>query len=487
MSTPGIAHPLQRPDEDRPERPLAGPSWDLSHGPLKVHENHRFLVHADGAPFLWLADTAWELFHRLDRDQVEHYLERRRQQGFTVIQAVALAEFEGLTVPNAQGHVPLVDLDPARPDVRDPRTGYDYWQHVDFVFERAAAKGLYMGFLPTWADKVGPVGWGTGPEVFTEENARTYGRFLGQRYRDTKNLIWILGGDRPLLWEGRDFRPVWRAMAEGIKEGERQGGGGVPHLMTFHPVGGQSSSYLLHEEPWLDFDMLQSGHVRRDDRNYAMVTADLARVPSKPVIDGEPRYEDHCIDFKPELGWFDAVDARNAAWRALFAGACGHTYGCHDIWQFLDEGRKPVSWARTNWKVALDLDGAWDMQHVRTLLLSRPFTNRIPDPSLIVGGQGAWEDHAEATRDVGGRYAFIYVPTGKPVTVHFSRFQGVPRIRAWWFDPRSGLTTPGGERDVIWKQERQEYTPPGPQGRGQDWVLILDDARQNFPAPGRLA
>src|SRR5829696_3180637 len=38
---------------------------------LKVSENRRFLVKEDGSPFFYLGDTAWELFHRLDREGAE--------------------------------------------------------------------------------------------------------------------------------------------------------------------------------------------------------------------------------------------------------------------------------------------------------------------------------------------------------------------------------------------------------------------------------
>jgi len=86
---------------------------------LKVSENKRFLVYADGKPFFWLGDTAWELFHRLNREEADRYLENRARKGFTVIQAVAIGELDGHTVPNSYGHLPLENLDPAHPAVKD--------------------------------------------------------------------------------------------------------------------------------------------------------------------------------------------------------------------------------------------------------------------------------------------------------------------------------------------------------------------------------
>ncbi len=81
---------------------------------LKVSDDKRFLVTADGKPFFWLGDTAWELFHRLNREDAEKYLKNRAERRFTVVQAVVLAELDGLNDPNAYGERPLVGNDPAQ-------------------------------------------------------------------------------------------------------------------------------------------------------------------------------------------------------------------------------------------------------------------------------------------------------------------------------------------------------------------------------------
>ncbi|MGD0577627.1 MAG: DUF4038 domain-containing protein, partial [Bryobacteraceae bacterium] len=236
---------------------LAAQSADFRHGDLKVSENRRFLVYADGTPFFYLGDTAWELFHRLTREESDRYLENRRQKAFTVIQAVALAEFEGLAAANTDGDRPLLDNDPANPNEA-------YFRHVDDVVDLARAKDLFIGMLPTWGDKVVKM-WGQGPVIFNPTNARAYGLFLGRRYRDRPNIIWILGGDRP----ADGFVPVWREMAAGLREGD-----GGRHLITYHPSGDSSSSKWLHNEPWLDFNMLQSSHAQRDKANYLMIAHD---------------------------------------------------------------------------------------------------------------------------------------------------------------------------------------------------------------------
>src|SRR5262249_15740163 len=159
-------------------------------------------------------------------------------------------------------------------------------------------------------------------------------------------------------------------------------GDGGKHLITFHPSGGQTSAQWLHDEPWLAFNMLQSGH-DYDRDNYKRIAADYARKPPKPCVDGEAGYEDHPAGFKTETGALPEADVPKFAYWAVFSGACGHTYGCHDIWQFLSDARKPVTFARTPWRTAIDLPGAGQMQYLRALIESRPADERVPDLDLV--------------------------------------------------------------------------------------------------------
>ena len=437
---------------------------------IHVSSNRRFLVTEDGAPFFWLGDTAWELFHRCDRDEVEHYLENRRQKGFNLIQAVVLAEEDGLNTPNSLGHTPLLGNDPTRPDEA-------YFAHVDFVVERAAARGLYVGMLPTWGDKVNAA-WGVGPVVFTAENARRYGRFLGERYRAAPNIVWILGGDRPVYDEGRDYGPITRAMARGIREGV-----GGHALMTFHPSGGRGSSSEFHDEEWLDLNMWQSGHRVRDYPNWEMIGGDYARSPTKPTLDGEPCYEDHPIDpwsreWRPEHGYFRDHEVRKQAYRAVFAGAAGHTYGHHSVWQMYLPERPAKNHPYCTWLEALDRPGAGQMIHLRRLMTSRPYLTRIPDQGLLRSEEGSGGDHVRATRCSQGSYALVYIPNaGQAVEVELDWMAG-ETATVWWFRPRDGSSERVGE---VPSRGAHSFTAPE---NGPDWVLVLDDASRRFPPPG---
>lgn len=162
---------------------------------LRVSENQRFLITADGEPFFWLADTAWQMIHDLDEAETRRYLADRRDKGFTVIQTVALAEHR-FDRPNTFGHLPIEPKRPDRPLAKDGSDN-DYWDDVERVLRLAEEHQLYVGLLPTWGRYV-TNSWQSGlvDGFFTAANAEDYGRFLGARFKEHANLIWILGGDR---------------------------------------------------------------------------------------------------------------------------------------------------------------------------------------------------------------------------------------------------------------------------------------------------
>jgi hypothetical protein len=434
---------------------------------LKVCENRRFLCTVDGKPFFYLADTGWELLHRLDRRQAVEYLDTRAAQGFNAIQAVALAELDGVTDPNPYGKLPLVDKDPTKPAASGPG---NYWEHVDYIVDQANARGLYIAMLPSWGRWVNS---GRNDEsLLTPANAAVYGEFLGKRY-GRKGVIWVLGGDRTAT----GFEATWRALAKGIAIGVAGKEDYDAVLMTFHPRGSETSSTWFHDDGWLDFNMHQTGHGLGDAvKSWERIAKDYARTPVKPVLDGEPLYEDHPLAFRArELGYsFDAHIRQRAYW-AVFSGAAGHTYGNHSVWQMYAAGRRPVNGPLFYWNEAIHRPGANQMRYVRALVESRPYLSRVPDPTLVANAlEGS--DHIVATR--GDGYAWIYSPQGRKFTVNLEKVGGA-RLKAWWFNPRTGAVTDAGEFDG---KGAREFTCPA-EGFGSDWVLGLDDASRNFPVP----
>jgi hypothetical protein len=422
---------------------------------LKVSDNHRHLVTAEGKPFFYLADTGWELFHRLNREEAETYLRKRASQGFTVIQAVVLAEFDGLTEPNPYGHLPLKNNDPTQPEG-------PYFEHVDWVVKKANELGLYIGLLPTWGDKVNKK-WGKGPEIFTPENAKVYGQFLGERYKNA-GVIWILGGDRPV--EKPEHLAIWKSMAAGLRAGD-----GGCHLVTYHPMGsGRSRAHFSGADDILDFHAQQNGH--NIDVNVAeRIGKDYSATPTKPILDMEPLYEGHPIDFKwKEKGHSNAADIRKFAYWSLFSGSCGHTYGHHSIWQFYSKKRQPVNAPLATWDIAIDHPGANQMRYVRKLIESYRTADRIPAPELIAE-PGAGGKRIVACRAVEWNWVMVYVPTSRAVVLQSGYFRG-GSWRVSLYDPRSGDTK---LVETVTTQPSRSHTVKLPNdGENQDWVIVLE-------------
>ncbi|WHU04561.1 glycoside hydrolase family 140 protein [Sphingomonas sp. NIBR02145] len=432
--------------------------------PLSVAPNGHYLL-AGGKPFFWMGDTGWLLLSRTSRAEAEQYLLTRKRQGFNVVQIMVL-HTEKMTNP-ATGPA-LVDGDPGRPRTtpgNDPaRAGeYDYWDHLDWVAKRAEELGIYLALVPCW----GSIADGGKLNL---QNAPAYGRFLAERYRNQPNIIWLNGGDT----RSEMRTAVWDALGSTIKLYD------PGHLMTFHPIGRTDSSWQYHDAPWLDFNMFQSGHRSYaqegasaiGEDNWRYVATDWIRLPTKPVIDGEPSYEGipHGLHEANQPRWL-APDARRYAWWAVMAGAFGHTYGENHVMQFFTPGADTANFEPvTPWQQAIEAPGANQMQYLRRLIESRPMLERVPDPSLITDN-GTRYDRVLASRGKG--YVFVYTYTGRPFTLRLGTTTG-KQVSAHWYSPRDGQSV---EIGTFNNTGQHRFDPPGETAPGNDWVLVLDDAR----------
>lgn len=438
---------------------------------LKVSTDGRYLTTEDGKPFFWLGDSAWWL-RLIPPEEVDRFLEHRAGQHFNVLHVHA-----GYDVVDYAGHRPFANGDTDKP--QEP-----FWRTMDALVAKALDHGFYIALTPLWGDEYG--------KAFGKDTrkAARFGKWIGKRYASQPHVLWIVSGEYDSI---NGYKPataeqvaLFNALATGLRR--EQGGA---QLMTIHPGGARTSSKDFHRAPWLNFNMVQSGHMIdcsafKVPENYEWIARDWARQPAKPVLDGEPIYEDtpDGVHYRGDTKGprADAAAVRRKAYWAVFAGACGHTYGHNDVYGFFmpDPSGKADgsqgSGRRGNWKDALDAPGAVQMQHVRALIESRPIPGRVPDLTLVVGEPLKGLGHVAATRASDGSYAMIYIPGGQPVRVATNKLAG-HALTCWWFDPRTGEARPAGEREA---QAEAEFQPPS----AEDWVLVLDDASQHYPPPG---
>ncbi|MBS7564899.1 glycoside hydrolase family 140 protein [Mucilaginibacter sp. Bleaf8] len=434
---------------------------------LSISANHRYFVTADQKPFFWLGDTGWLLLSKLNREDAEKYLEIRRQQGFNVIQVMVIHDIKET---NAYGDSALTNVDISRPKVTEGSDAanaaqYDYWDHVDWIVDRAAAKGLYMALVPVWGSVV------KSKAGVTSEKAKAYASFLVNRYKNRSNIIWMNGGDIA----GSDSMQVWKTIGNVLRAEDGN------HLITYHPRGRTQSSKWFHNEDWLDFNCFQSGHrtykqdtsakdLKYGEDNWRYVQDDYNKQPIKPTLDVEPSYEriPHGLHDIKQPRW-TAADVRRYAYWSVFAGGCGYTYGNNDVMQMHKPTDKKSAYGSKNyWYKSINDPGALQMKHIKKLMLSRSYFDRVPDQSLIAGGQGKRYNYLVATR--GEKYAFVYTYNGRNMSISTATLPG-SKIKVSWFNPRTGTYT---ATTVRTKTSIMNFDPPGEVANGNDWVLVLD-------------
>ena len=427
-----------------------------SYAQIKISSSGKYFEISEKKPFFWLADTGWNLFNSLTKEEISNYLDNRKSKGFNVIQCVVVAEIE-----NRYGELPFNDMNPSKPNEK-------YFQLIDWVLNEAASRGIHIALLPTWGHSVYD-----NPPLFDEKNAFEYGLFLGKRYKDTRNLLWVLGGDKPAYDETMDWRPVYRAMWKGIKNA------GARQLVTYHPVGESSSTQFWNCEDILDFNMLQSGHRVPDLPVWEWIKRDRAYMPFKPVIDSEANYEGHPINWNPSNGYFTAYDVRKQLYRSVFSGAAGATYGHHSIWQFYYENKENISHALKFWQDAMDEPAAFQAGYLRNLIESRDNINRITKWEMVIDSPVEAAKYIAPFYEENGNYAMIYIPSAQRVEIDTKYVNG-EEIRAWWFNPKNNQAQEIGK---FIKKPRMTFTPPS-LDKDSDWVLVIDDASKQYNAPG---
>ena len=323
-----------------------------------------------------------------------------------------------------------------------------YFEHADWVIRKAAEKGMQVFLAPIYLGYTGTdEGWIEETLANGPEKCLSWGRYLGKRYRDFDNLIWLMGGDR----NPDKAREDVDAVARGIKEFDNR------HLFSAHCHPENSAVDQYKNDGWLDLNTTYTyGIVHR------MLLTDYDRAPVMPFVLIESTYEgEHNAS---------AVQIRRQAYWAVLCGGTGQFMGNRPMWLF-DPG----------WQAALDSTGAKDMARLGALFGSRPWNDLVPDEKheVVVEGLGEFRglDYLAAARTGDGGTAIAYLPTARTFTADMTKVAG-KQAKAWWFNPRTGKPESAGEFPTSGKRK---FTPPG-EG---EWVLVLDDAARNLAAPGQ--
>jgi Protein of unknown function (DUF4038)/Putative collagen-binding domain of a collagenase len=422
------------------------PEFRLAAFPLQRVPGLRHLVDAQFRPFLLHGDTAWSMLVQLTRDETEGYLEDRRQRGFNTL-LVNLLEYTYSAQPprNRFGEGPFVRAgDYATPNER-------YFEHVAWVLQAAARKGILILLAPSYIGCCND-GWYASMVKNGPEEMRTFGRYLGQRFRGFGNIMWVHGGDA-----NPGNQRVVGEIALGIREAD------TVSLHTAHTAPGFQAMDIWSAAPWMDVN-----NVYTYDPVAPLSLRAHARADRMPFFLIESEYEG-------ENRRAPDVRIRAQAWHTVLSGAMGQVMGNNPIWHFASP--RPITPFKTTWQQAMGSEASRSMTQLRRLLESLPWWRLQPDAhgNFLVGTPCEGHERAVASRSDDGKVALAYLPQRRRFRLAVDEDQW-RLMRTRWFDPVSGRFGAPFSAAADGPGRLVSIPPAGVNAGGDtDWVLVVED------------
>ncbi|MBN2476459.1 MAG: DUF4038 domain-containing protein [Pirellulales bacterium] len=424
------------------------------HGRIGVSTDGHHFQHADGTPFLWLVDTAWNGALKSSREDWDRFLDNRASKGFTGVQFVVTQWRTAYA--NAEGQVAYTGDD--RIEIRP-----EFFRRIDERVDAVNAKGLLAVPVLLWT-----LGQRQhNPGQLPESEAIRLARYMVARY-GANHVAWFLPGDGNYFDERAER---WKRIGRAVFDTD-------DHAPVFiHPQGMQWPYDAFLGERWLSVFGYQSGH-GDDGRTLTWLHSGppaqkWRQKPARPVINLEPPYEDH-IAYQSRKRHTDDTVRRTLYWSMLNAPTAGTSYGAHGVWSWESRPKEPQEHGGTGvaqpWFEAMDLPGSSQLKHLSDLFRSlrwweirpdRQFAARVGNKPPEPARGGAAGLHVAAARSPQGDLALVYLPVGGAVAIQTERLRD--GWTAEWFNPRTGKSTPAGP------SEGRVFKSPD----AEDWVLVF--------------
>ena len=419
--------------------------------PLAVDAAGRHLVDQGGQPFLLVGDAAWSLVAQLSDADASEYLADRRQRGFNTV-IVNLLEHQFA----ANAPADIYDINPFTGSAFST-PNEEYFVHVDHIITTARENGILVLLDPVYVGhNCGSEGWCSEIQQASLADMTAWGQYIGDRYGDDDNIMWLIGGDT----DPAPVKDKLRAVVDGIRQYDSR------HLMTAH-----NAPETMAVTPWTGDSWLTVNSTYTYVEAYLMAETAYSLAPHLPFFLLEAAYEnEHSVT---------AQQLRAQSYWTVLSGGIGHVFGNCPIWHFGGDTSGAFC-PSVDWQSQLGGQGSKNMQFFASLFRTRHWYALEPDllHTSVTGGYGVPGDPEYVTAAVAsdGSSLIAYLPTSRTVTVSGAALSGAS-MKAWWFDPSTGTASEIGSYPT---DAPQSFTPPA----SGDWVLVVDSESFGFTAPG---
>ncbi|MFA9377770.1 MAG: DUF4038 domain-containing protein [Lachnotalea sp.] len=344
---------------------------------LKIHENGSNFT-LNGQDFFYLADTVWSAFTNSSMEEWEFYLEKRYQQGYSVLQVNTLPQWDR-SMSDCDIY-PFASLDGQKFDFTQWNEAY--YSRACKMCQMAVDKGFQLALVVLWLNYV-PGTWGSrmsNINIMPKDFVAEYVSKVVDVFEEF-DPIYVISGDTD--FDTKESVEYYEIALDTVCKKSKDS------LKAMHIKRG----YDYIPKQYLDrisFYMFQSGHnAEGQEMAYVLPENFSKKYPKKPIINAEPCYEQ--MGYSRNLyGRFQAYDIRKAAWSSILSGACaGVTYGAHGVWNWKKLYKKSKSLFGEGFDEAFPMQeallfpGAWDYGYIRSLFEMNHITELIPAQELI--------------------------------------------------------------------------------------------------------
>lgn len=421
--------------------------------PLEVSPNGRFLVDTDGKPFLISQASSWGLIQALSTADATTYLDNLKQRGFNTVMVSIISNDTRSAggPPNWQGVSPFT----RRWDFST--WNEEYFEHADEIIRLAGERDMLVTLVPSYLGFPQDSSQGWADELMNanndEDTSRSYGEFLGDRYKNVPNIVWIAGGDnQPKAGSPLEARLL--AIVQGIQSRDKV------HLWTAHWDGQGDGALATDNKAFAALMDVNGYYAYNYDLTYQRDLEAYAMSPPLPLFHLDMSYETE--------GGGTPDNIRRKAYGVMLSGGAGSSFNAGPDWYLFFKWRN------------MDTQGTRETTYWARLFRSRAWYELIPDKDhkVVTSGYGSFGNvnYVTAARSASGKLVMAYLPAGAAVSVDFGMLSGA-KAQIWWYDPTTGKATSGGTQAT---EGTQRLTPPA----RKSYALVIDDAALGLLAPG---